>query len=167
VIPRYQVYRERILSDLVDIRRAAGKAQSAFEAASRGGPDETFYLDATALNLHGFYNGVERLFERLARDLDGTLPTGPAWHRELLAQMGLEIPQVRPAVIRPATRTALEEYLRFRHLVRNLYTWDLTPDKLADLVTHLPGALRDLETDLERFREFLDAARRADESPAQ
>lgn len=31
--------------------------------------DQDIYLDSVALNLHGFYSGLERLFELVARHL--------------------------------------------------------------------------------------------------
>ncbi len=163
MIPRYQLFRERIATEWRQIRRAAEKAENAFRNAATGGQNESFYLDSAALNLHGFYNGLERLFESLAHDLDDGVPSGAAWHRELLLQMEMQVPKVRPAVIRSTTRVALEEYLRFRHIVRNIYTWDFEIPRMKDLIDHLPQTLRDLEADLERFREFLDAAGRADE----
>ena len=78
--------------------------------------------------------------------------------------MTIAVPDVRPAVIRVTTRDALEEYLRFRHIVRNLYTWEFESGRIADLMNRLPQALQDLEADLEKFREFLNAAKHADES---
>ncbi|MBI5303738.1 MAG: hypothetical protein HY868_16500 [Chloroflexi bacterium] len=163
MISRYQVFRERIANEWHDIRRAADKAQQAFHISARGGKDETFYLDSTALNLHGFYNGVEQLFEWIAKEFDDTVPSGSAWHRQLLAQMQIAVPTVRPAVIRPTTRLALEKYLGFRHIVRNLYTWDFDVKRMTSLVDDLPQVLLDLQTDLEQFRDFLDAAGHADE----
>ncbi len=164
MIGRYRVLYARIQSELADIRRAADKAQTAFQRSKQGGPDESFYLDAAALNLHGFYNGVERLFEWIAREVDGTVPGGAAWHRELLAQMELAIPDVRPPVIQPATRARLEEYVRFRHIVRNLYTWDFAPDRISELVQHLQPTLVDLQADFDRFGKFLTSAGQADEA---
>ena len=78
MIPRYRVYSQRIVSDWADVQRAAEKAIQAIHGAKKGGADESFYLDSAALNLHGFYNGVERLFEWLARELDDTKPSGSA-----------------------------------------------------------------------------------------
>ncbi len=163
MISRYAVFRQRAADEWRDIRRAADKAQQAFQLAGRGGKDETFYLDSTALNLHGFYNGVEQLFEWIAKEFDGTVPSGSVWHRQLLAQMQLAVPTVRPAVIRPTTRGALEKYLGFRHIVRNLYTGDFDAKRLAELIESLPPMLTDLQADLEQFREFLDEAGHADE----
>lgn len=164
MISRYQVLSARIATELEQIRHAADRATAALRTNAAGEADRKFHVDSAALNLHAFYSGIEHLFEVIARELDGALPQGPAWHRELLRQMAMEIPGARPAVLRPTTQSALEEYLRFRHLVRNVYAWEFAPDKLAVLVDRLPAALHDLEVDLARFREFLNAASRADES---
>jgi hypothetical protein len=163
MIPRYQIFRKRIESDLTEARRAAQKAAQAFDQAQHDPRHATFYLDSTALNLHGFYSGLERIFEWLARELDGGLPSGPAWHHDLLSQMTLDVEGLRPAVIQPQTAEHLAEYLRFRHLVRNLYTWSFETGKLAALIHGLPGVLAALESDLANFARFLDAASLADE----
>lgn len=84
--------------------QAAEKAQAAYQA---GGP---YNVDAAALSLHGFYSGTERLFEWIARQIDSSLPQGVAWHRELLQQMTLNVPDVRPPVIQPATPTKKNNY---------------------------------------------------------
>lgn len=165
MIPRYLVLRERIDAELGEISRAAGKAVQAHDEAKRSDRNQTFFLDSVAINLHSFYNGAERVFEMLAREMDGGLPAGPTWHRDLLAQMALAVQGVRPAVIRSETAAGLEEYLRFRHLVRNLYTWNFEADKLAELVSRLEAVVDDLQTDLTHFGRYLQAASRADEVP--
>jgi len=65
--------------------------------ADRSG--DVYYLDGVALNLHGFYSGLERLFEIISANVDGIRPAGENWHQELLNQMAREIPEVRPALI--------------------------------------------------------------------
>jgi len=65
------------------------------------------------------------------------VPFGANWHRELLNQMSIEIPGVRPAVISEGLRENLEGYLGFRHVVRNVYTYHLNPEKLEALVTQV------------------------------
>jgi len=168
VIARYIILRRRIESELDDVRRAVAKAEQAFQRARRSSQDSDYYLDSVAINLHGFYNGVERIFEGIAREIDGGLPEGPNWHRGLLGQMTLDVATLRPAVLRRDTAARLDEYLRFRHLVRNLYTWNFEADKLGNLVTGLPGVLNALAGDLAAFSEFLEAASHVDtSSPAQ
>jgi hypothetical protein len=165
VIPRYRLLQERISHEWAEARRAAEKSQQAFEA-SRLETNPTFTLDSVALNLHGFYNGVERAFEAIGRELDGSVPSGQHWHRDLLEQMAYNLRDVRPAVIRLETRDALEPYLRFRHLIRNLYTWDLDPNLLAQRLAALQPTLDALDMDLETFKQFLETALTADESGA-
>lgn len=74
MIARYIVLRRRIESELEDVRRAADKARRAFERARQRDQEADYYLDSAAINLHGFYNGVERILEGIARELDGGLP---------------------------------------------------------------------------------------------
>lgn len=147
-----------IEAELDDVRRAAEKASRAFERARHVGQDADYYLDSTAINLHGFYNGIEGI----ARELDGGLLEGPNWHRELLSQMTLDLAGLRPAVLRRETAARLDEYLPFRHVVRNLYTWSFDASKLSGLVAGLPEVLTDLEADLTAFGEFLEAASHID-----
>jgi hypothetical protein len=92
-----------------------------------------------ALNLHGFYSGVERLFEMIARHVDRALPSGEGWHQDLLQQMTKGIAERRPAVISPESASMLDEFRRFRHLVRSLYTFNLVPQKMEPLIAALPG----------------------------
>jgi len=56
------------------------------------------------------------------------------WHLLLLEQMTKEVPGIGPAVIATETGTSLDEYHRFRHVVRNVYTHRLDPAKLGKLV---------------------------------
>ena len=43
--------------------------------------------------------------------------------------MAEEITEVRPAVISGSVRFGLEEYRGFRHIVRNVYTYNFDSDK--------------------------------------
>ena len=165
MIPRYRILQERIEAELAELDRAVLKAVRAYEQAQRDEQQSTFFLDSVAINLHSYYNGVERIFEWIGREIDGVVPSGPAWHRELLTQMTLEAEVVRPAVLRRETAAALEPYLRFRHLVRNLYTWSFESDKLGRLVADLTPTFAALEVDLTAFGRFLEAASSADEAP--
>jgi len=73
-------------------------------------------LESVALNLHGFYSGVERLFELIARRVDQNLPSGDMWHRDLLHQMTQDIRELRPAVISSERVSSLDELRRFSTL---------------------------------------------------
>lgn len=108
--------------------------------------------------LHDFYTGIEHISETIAPELNGGLPAGDAWHRELLTNMTLALPGLRPSVFREETARVLDEFLRFRHLFRNVYGFELEWARVRSLLERLPAAWNEVETDLARFLEFLDAA---------
>ena len=115
--------------------------------------------------IHDFYTGIEHLFETLAPELNGGVPAGAAWHREILSNMTLDLPGVRPPLLAVDTARALEEFLRFRHLFRNLYGFELKWPRLRTLLARLPTAWSAVDADLDRFLTFLDTA--AGTSPPQ
>ena len=120
---------------------------------------DDFYLDSVALNLHGFYSGVERLFEKIACSIDGSMPEGANWHQELLNHMSIEVPGVRPAVISTELKEKLEEYRGFRHVVRNVYTYHLDSAKVKPLVKNIGRVRKKLEKELSAFAKFIREAK--------
>lgn len=87
------------------------------------------YVDAIAFNLHDFYTGVERIFLRIAQDLDGSVPQGAEWHKELLRQMEENLPGIRSAAIKSESLVReLNDLRGFRHVARNIYTCELNPN---------------------------------------
>ena len=77
-------------------------------------------IRAAASILHDFYSGVEKIFERIAINIDKNLPKGENWHIELLSQMAKPFPEIREPVISESLFQNLKEYLKFRHLFRYL-----------------------------------------------
>jgi hypothetical protein len=150
----YTVLGGRVRQALADLERVVDRAEELLGKAQQSGDDG--YLDGVALNLHGFYAGVERIFEDIARTMDEALPAGPDWHRDLLLQMSAAIDGVRPAVIGQGVRHCLEEYRGFRHVVRNIYTFNLRPSRLQELAQDLRPCYESLLDDLSTFLRFLD-----------
>jgi hypothetical protein len=152
----YRELAERIRGEVPDLESVIQRAQRAWMQVQKT-PDEQAFLDSVALNLHAFYSGAERLFELVARHVDRALPAGETWHRDLLLQMTRDVPAVRPAVIGRDSSLALDEFRRFRHLVRNVYTIDLTSDKMAGLMSALSELWSRLRAELLAFADFLEA----------
>ena len=111
---------------------------------------ERIEISALAAMLHGFYTGIENLFKRITIELEEGLPEGPAWHKELLANMSMPSPR-RPAVISPGLAESLREYLEFRHFFRGAYTFQVLWDRMAHLVQGCPALLKNLEKELDVF----------------
>ena len=114
--------------------------------------DDIYSLRARGSILHDFYNGIERIFVRIASELNGGVPQAEQWHRELVKNMTLDIPEVRPAVIDMTLAGVLGEYLRFRHIFRNVYGSVLEAERLRSLERRLPVTLAAFR---ERVQVFL------------
>jgi hypothetical protein len=71
----------RIRATLEDVRITINRAIMLAEKGHRSGDED--YWDGVALNLHGFYSGVEQIFEDIARTIDGGLPAEADWHINL------------------------------------------------------------------------------------
>jgi hypothetical protein len=145
---------ERIGSELEEIEHVVQRAEEGWRRFQES-LDE-YYLDGVALNLHGFYTGLERIFERVASTLDGAKPTGENWHFVLLQQMSREVKNFRPAVISEAVRLQLNEFRGFRHVVRNAYTFNFESDKVADLLDKLRPLFAQVQAELLAFAQFLE-----------
>ena len=108
------------------------------------------------MSLHDFYSGLERIFHFIASSVDSSIPAGHEWHRELLRQMSIEIPKLRPAILLPESFNLLGEYFAFRHVVRNVYAFQFDPVRVERLVNGLPSVISKVKADLESFASFLD-----------
>ncbi|VAW31670.1 hypothetical protein MNBD_CHLOROFLEXI01-4502 [hydrothermal vent metagenome] len=155
---RYQNLIERIRNEASDLEQVIGRAEQGWSVVQTTPANERqAFVDSVALNLHGFYSGLERLFALIARQVDLTLPSGATWHRDLLQQMAQDLPAVRPAVISQENAAQLDEFRRFRHLVRNVYTINLTPTKMEGLLRALPLLWSKPRAELLAFADYLEA----------
>ncbi len=110
---------------------------------------------AAAGYLHHIYTAMEAIDERIVTTIDGTRPSGEKWHQDLLAVAGIEIPGVRPALLRPETRGRLARLLRFRHFFRHAYRIDYLWAEVKPLVTDIDATVAAFVTDIESFCSHL------------
>jgi hypothetical protein len=144
----------RLRTEIIDLAGVVERAEYLLAKTQERHDDD--YLDGAAFNLHGFYAGVERLFEEIAREVDSAVPAGPEWHRDLLIQMSAEVASTRPAVIGRQTRLCLDIYRGFRHVVRNVYTFQLRPTRIQELTAELRACYELVVRDVTAFCEFLE-----------
>ncbi|WP_169237273.1 ribonuclease toxin HepT-like protein [Candidatus Roseilinea sp. NK_OTU-006] len=121
------------------------------------------YTESLALKLQSFYTGCERVFRVIADELNGGLPSGSDWHLRLLQRASVAY-RDRPQIIAKTTADALDDYLAFRHVVRNAYTFDLDAERVEELARSLPTTFDAFSRDLQRFVAWLEdtAARLSD-----
>lgn len=156
MIERYIIVASRIRQELIELEKVIKRANRAIVAARRHPEDQDLYMDGAALNLHDFYSGMERIFHHIAASIDNSVPTSHEWHRELLRQMGVALPQLRPPVLTRDSLQALDEYLAFRHVVRNIYTFQFNPERIERLITGLSKVFSIIRDDLETFAIFIE-----------
>jgi len=90
--------------------------------------------------------------------VDGIKPAGESWHQELLKKMAIEISEIRPAVISNSSFQRLNDYRGFRHVVRNIYTFNFDPTKMQKLVEGAPELFNQVRDELLAFAEFMEQA---------
>ncbi|MFA0782413.1 nucleotidyltransferase family protein [Fervidibacter sacchari] len=135
--------------ELKELERIVGKVKKAVSRLRK--PPKEERLIALGKYVHDFYECVERIFERIEKRLEVSIPTGSSWHTHLLRQMEQEIEGKRPAVIDHDLALRLHRYLRFRHLFRHTYGYELVWEELRPLVEGLPEVFNALRTQLESF----------------
>ncbi len=153
---RYAVLAGRIRQDLAEIERIVDRIERGLRAREKKADDDDLLIDSVALNLHDFYTGLERIFMHIASSLDQTVPSGADWHRELLKQMTVEIPGLRPAVLNADLARQIDELLRFRHGVRHVYAFDLEPERIESLASRLGPDFHDVRAALMAHAAFLE-----------
>ena len=114
------------------------------------------FYENLALKLHNFYNGCERIFQIVATELNGGLPEGVDWHRRLLERMGTGR-EGRIEVVSEDTARVLETFRAFRHIVRNIYGFELDLERVAQLVGDYKHVWPRVKADVERFAQWLRA----------
>ncbi len=154
MIRRYLTLASRIKEELSEIERLKIRIVQGWAYIEKNNDD--FYLDSVALNLHGFYSALEKIFELIAQEIDGSVPEGASWHQNLLVQMKTEIKKIRPAVISKDSYQRLAEYKGFRHVVRNVYTFNLSIKRIKPLVEEIDLVFNQVKSEILIFIEFIE-----------
>ncbi len=113
------------------------------------------YIEESIANrLADVYNGIERIFERIANEVDEHLPRGSRWHKNLLKQMTNQRPERQP-VISQDTFLLLEALLEYRHKVDNIYAVELIYEITVKHAKNVENLFRSFSDDLNQFTESL------------
>lgn len=154
---RLRLLRQRLGSDRETTHTVHQRVTLATERTRGSGPDPVT-VGAVALYLQNLYTSIEEILRRVADDLDGSVPSGDDWHRELLGQMALELPEVRPRLLSPPLRDDLDVLRRFRHLVRHAYAADFDWEEMQSAIEAADRAMAALPPALDELDVTLEAA---------
>jgi hypothetical protein len=101
--------------------------------------------------LHDYYSAAESIFKAVAVNIDKSTRKGDQWHKELLEQMTLNVPGLRVPVISTDTAQKLNHYRSFRHVFRNVYGFELSFNRIKELLELLPDTSVSIKKDLDNF----------------
>jgi len=146
----------QVEEELIQIQEMVAATERMVEKVQR--THDLDYLGTVALNLQSFYTAAERIFLLVARLIDNSVPSGDNWHQQLLAQMSVAIAELRQPVLRETTRLKLDEFRRFRHVVRSRYAHQLDSERVIDLAEKLADISHSVIQDCQAFCEGLRAA---------
>ena len=134
--------KERVESEYEAIRKtlAAMPAHCRLESLS------VLERAGVAAFLHNFYfcNGIENVLRQVFAAEGLNVPSGPAWHRDLLLAAG------RHRILGETTAEQLGRFLAFRHFFSHGYALDLDPKRMASLVADARVVLEVLQQEIER-----------------
>jgi len=105
--------------------------------------------------LHDFYNCCERVFKKIALEVNSGYEESEKWHKNLLYQMTIPVQGVRPRVISDELAADLDEFLAFRHLFRNIYGFELKGDRIDYLVGKFERVAEKFRREVQNFLIYL------------
>lgn len=105
--------------------------------------------------LHDFYNCCERIFKKIAIEMNGGYEDTEKWHKNLLYRMTIPIQGLRPQVISEELAADIDEFLAFRHLFRNIYGFELKGDRIEYLAKKFENVFERFEKEIRKFITFL------------
>jgi uncharacterized protein YukE len=141
-------------AELGRLERLAQETQRVWSEVQQDPARADIFYESLALKLHNFYTGCERIFRLISNDLNGGVPSGSDWHKRLLDRMAMDRDN-RPAVLTVTTAQNLQEYLGFRHIVRNLYSFELDILRVEVLVQRYYSVWQGFDQDIRRFVQWL------------
>ncbi|MYF99610.1 hypothetical protein F4212_10860 [Candidatus Poribacteria bacterium] len=146
---------QRINDECVKIESTVSAIVKALEDIEVAPTNYRQYIEESIANkLADVYSGIERIFERIANEVDGHLSRGSRWHKNLLEQMTRQLPERQP-VISQNTFQLLGELLEFRHKVDNIYANELIYENMEKHAKNIEILYRSFSDDLNRFTDSL------------
>ncbi len=151
----FQILKAEIKNELNILKRLTQDCLK-FYKSHKNEIDSSVNLRVLGSFLHDFYTCIERIFNKIANEIDGELPSGPAWHSTLLERMNLNIKPIRKKVINDNLKGILYDYLRFRHIFRHLYGFELDWYKMEHLIKSIKETFKQFNHQLNHFLTFFD-----------
>ncbi len=138
---------EKELDNLSELRKEMKEIESG---------ESTILKRSMGSILHDFYNCCERIFKKVAIEINGGYEDIEKWHKALLFKMTIPIKGLRPPVISEELAAELDEYLAFRHVFRNIYGFELKGERIGYLARKFDKVANRFIKDIKDFLSFLE-----------
>jgi HepT-like protein len=138
---------ERELENLAELRREMKQVK---------GQDSIIFRRSAGSILHDFYNLAERIFRKVATDINGGYEDSERWHKALLVKMTVPIKGVRPGLLSEELAAELDEFLSFRHLFRNIYGFELKGERITYLARKFDPVAKRFINEIKKFLSRLE-----------
>ncbi len=155
----YDVNRERLIQRITDelkkIERTIKRIERALEKIDVLPPDAREFIErALSADLAEVYTGFEKIFERIAYEVDKHIPSSSQWHNDLLGQMA-ERRSERPPIVSKISQRRLRRLLKFRHKVNNIYGDELIYEKAEKHAKWVGKLFENVSEELNAFTDYL------------
>jgi len=129
---------EALRSTIAEIEKELANLQELLQELAVVKPqDDLIAKRAKGSILHDFYNCCERVFKKIAVELNSGYEESEKWHKALLYRMTIPVEGIRPRVLSDDLAADLDEFLAFRHLFRNIYGFELKGGRIEFLAGRL------------------------------
>ena len=149
--------REKVEAELEQM----DKALRELPGARRVSKLSVLELGGTASLLSSVYHGVENILKQGLLAGGVALPSGAAWHRDLL-QSACE-----HGMLSTELRDRLVPYMAFRHFFTHAYGFDLDPQRLAPLIRDVRAVFACFKAEVRRFVSMQAPRSRASRSQGE
>lgn len=146
---------QRISDELIKIEKTIKRIERALEKIDVLPIDAREFIErALAADLAEVYTGFEKIFERIASEVDKHIPRGSQWHTELLTQMA-EHRLDRPPIVSEVTHRRLRRLLKYRHKEKNIYGDELIYSDSEKHAKQVGPLFDNVSKDMDAFIAFL------------
>ena len=137
---------QRISEERTKVKRSAEQIREDLQRIEEAPIEYRRSLEAfVARHLFDFYKGLESIFQRIAREVDRTLPSGEEWHKEL--QQMTESSSIRPSGF---LKKPVQSYKTFADFAMFLFiftlmNWIMTLENAERVETIFPRISAELD----------------------
>ena len=152
---KYLALKTRLEDEMLAFEENINTLKSLMEQSNN--VPEGFVTPTLASYIVDVYTGCEKMSERVAVALDESLPKGENWHEQLLRQMADIGGYNPPPLWQGSLLLELDEYRKFRHLVRHNYQVKLKAYQVLILAQKIIISSEKVKEAITTFNLWLDS----------